>query len=339
MNKIITLLLGVTLITSCIEDYDLNIADNGGSRLVVEGAINNKPGPYFVQLTKSRLDIGTTEGADYYIADATVILSDDENNIDTLEYIDFDETGYKIELSDFDTTTAMYNGYYLYKPVFDEYGNAIDTLFISSDIYECNRRGFYATSDNFIGREGHTYYLKVIWENKVYEATAYMKAVPDIEVFSYEMTVSEKDGQIYYVPIISFQEPQNVTNYYLIMQNKESYYRRINGDTWQGKMTNWDLSIFSDVHMESDVENLNVSLGYNPRGIEYPMYSVGEQMYISLNSLSLVEYNFYKALIDQFENDGGAFKPAPASPPGNISNGALGLFRASAVSEASVIIQ
>jgi hypothetical protein len=39
-------------------------------------------------------------------------------------------------------------------------------------------------------------------------------------------------------------------------------------------------------------------------------------------------YHFYKALIDQFNNDGGAFSPTPATPDGNISGNAIGIFRA-----------
>jgi hypothetical protein len=38
-------------------------------------------------------------------------------------------------------------------------------------------------------------------------------------------------------------------------------------------------------------------------------------------------------LLKQFKNDGGAYQPSPSSPPTNMSNGALGYFRASAIIE------
>ena len=59
----------------------------------------------------------------------------------------------------------------------------------------------------------------------------------------------------------------------------------------------------------------------------------GDSIYIGLSSLTIEAFQFYKALLQQFKNDGGAFQPAPGSPPTNMSNGALGYFRASALSE------
>jgi len=52
---------------------------------------------------------------------------------------------------------------------------------------------------------------------------------------------------------------------------------------------------------------------------------------IRMYSITEEGYNYYKALIAQFKNDGGTYSPAPASPPTNIDNGGLGFFRASAV--------
>ena len=63
-----------------------------------------------------------------------------------------------------------------------------------------------------------------------------------------------------------------------------------------------------------------------------------QQHWVSLFSLTYEAYLYYKALLSQFENDGGTFKPSPASPPSNISNGALGIFRASALDTMSIIM-
>jgi hypothetical protein len=54
--------------------------------------------------------------------------------------------------------------------------------------------------------------------------------------------------------------------------------------------------------------------------------------YIEMHSLTKEAYEFYQSLLQQFRTDGGGYSPSPASPPTNMDNGALGFFRASAVS-------
>jgi hypothetical protein len=57
----------------------------------------------------------------------------------------------------------------------------------------------------------------------------------------------------------------------------------------------------------------------------------GSDFEIKMYSVTKEAYDFYKALISQFRNDGGVYSPTPASAPTNIDNNALGFFRASAV--------
>jgi hypothetical protein len=58
-------------------------------------------------------------------------------------------------------------------------------------------------------------------------------------------------------------------------------------------------------------------------------YFKGGPYYITMQSLTSEAYNYYTVLMNQFKTDGGTYKPTPASPVSNISNGALGFFRAS----------
>ena len=58
----------------------------------------------------------------------------------------------------------------------------------------------------------------------------------------------------------------------------------------------------------------------------------GDTCVISIGSLSKTAYYFQASLLKQLVNDGGSFKPAPATPIGNISGDALGLFQVSSVS-------
>jgi hypothetical protein len=77
--------IAATLIvfSSCEKVVDLKLENNSGS-LVIEGSITDAPGPYTVKLTKS---VNFTENNNYPpILGATVVITDDVNQRDTLVY-------------------------------------------------------------------------------------------------------------------------------------------------------------------------------------------------------------------------------------------------------------
>lgn len=327
MKYVILFILMTVLIAGCVEDFDLKL-NNSEPRLVVEGLITNKPGPYYVRLTKSKTNNITSnedsrdENVDP-ITDAQVIVRDDQNNVDTLKLIDIDLAGYQLDYR---------FGYY--KLVHDASGSIVDTLFLNYDLYSLNKRGYYKSS-KLKGTEGQTYYLSVRWKDKEYTANAYMPSVSKIDSLGYVYKPTEIEGKSdKYFPLLYFKDPQGIRNYYLIQLNNDVSSRS------GYSLSEWQFSILSDTYLEPYVNGLNVSTGYSPRGESfYPRYSSGDTIYAALNSLTFEDYNYYKNLIDQFDNDGGSYKPSPSTPPGNISNGALGLFRASAISERKVKIQ
>lgn len=324
MKRIVYFIISLFFLTGCIEDYDLKLPDSE-SRLVVEGLITNQPGPYFIHLTKSKIGSFTSPDHKYDdnaepIMDAMVIISDDSNQVDTLKLIDFDRKEYEYDYR---------FGYF--KLLLNEYGELIDTLFLK-DPSGFNHRGFYKTS-RLKGISGHTYFMEIIHNDKIYESSAYMPPVPEIDSIGYLKKIKEKDGQEFFIPLIYFTEPQMIDNYYLIQLSDDISLRSGYGSS------NWPFSILSDDFLEPYVSGLNISLGTNPRGIEYPFYMEGDSIYVVLSSLTKEGFNYYKALLEQFGNDGGAYKPTPASPIGNISNGGLGLFRASSVSEGRTYIK
>ncbi len=291
MRILLLLFIIVSLVSGCVEEFNLN-PENSEPRLVVDGLVTNQPGSYYVRLTKSKTSEFVSQG---YIGsdnaepvlDALVIISDDFNHTDTLTLQDSLEYGYN--------------------------------------------RGFYKTS-GLKGVPGHSYILKVIYNGKTYRATAYMPPVPAIDSLGYEKKVSEKDGQEYYVPLLYFKEPRDTGNFYLIQLVKEKASRLTTAYSL------WQFSVISDAFLKPYVNGLNINLGASPSGIEYPVFWEGDSVYVALSSLTENAYNYYKALMDQFENDGGVYKPAPSSPPSDINNGGLGYFRASAVSEAKTKI-
>ncbi len=73
--------VAVIINTACTEKIDLKLK-NSEPQVVIEGRVNDKPGPYFVVITKSRL---YTENNDFTgLGGSQVIISDDAGNVDTL---------------------------------------------------------------------------------------------------------------------------------------------------------------------------------------------------------------------------------------------------------------
>jgi hypothetical protein len=311
------------LLLGCVEDFELNL-DTAKPRLVVEGLVSNKPGPYIIRLTESHTgkfidpDCHNIDNA-VGIMNATVIISDNINQIDTLKPMVFDRNEYKYDYR---------FGYY--KVIYDRVGIAIDTIYWKYPAEFNHERGFYMTN-HLLGIPNRTYFLKVMSEGKEYQASAFMPEVPDIDSIGYFKKTMEKDGQEYYVPLLYFSEPQNINNYYLIQLSNQIDSRLFSGMLWQ-------FSILSDEFLEPYVNGLNISLGETPRNFEYPWYFEGDSIYVGLSSLTKEGYNFYNSLIKQFKNDGGVFQLSPGSPPTNMTNGALGFFRASAISERKIKI-
>lgn len=314
-------------IYSCVEEFNLNIGDFE-SRLVVEGVVTNKPGPYYIRLTKSNTgafikpDNSYTDNAEP-VMNALIIISDNVDQVDTLIPIDVNIEEYQYGLDSL---------YVYYKFTYDSFGNIIDTIILPDRSEFRHDRGYYKTT-HLAGIPERTYYLTIIAEDYEYHAAAYMPSIPQIDSIGYYKNILEKDGSEYYIPLLYFKEPQGVDNYYLIQLIDEESSRAVSA-----KFT-WEFSILSDEYLKPYVNGLNVDDGVSPEGYDFYTYFYGNEIHITMSSLTQEAYNYYKNLLDQFENDGGAYKPTPASPPTNISNGGLGFFRASAVVEKKIIIE
>ena len=112
----------MVLISGCMEEYDLNL-DKISPRLVVEGVITNKSGPYYIRLTESQT--GNFIEPDYQNVDnavavknAQIIISDDVNQVDTLIPMDINLAEYTLDR------------YGYYKLIYNNAGEIIDTLFL-----------------------------------------------------------------------------------------------------------------------------------------------------------------------------------------------------------------
>jgi hypothetical protein len=318
MRRLFVLSLFIVSFSGCIEEYDLN-RDEIVPRLVVEGLITNKPGPYYIRLTESQTgsfkepDYGNIDDA-IAVKNAQIIISDNINQIDTLIPVE-------VNLDEF--ILGIY-GYY--KLEYDDTGNFVDTLFLEDPSTFNYDRGFYKTQ-HLVGIPGRTYFLKVLSEGKEYQAHDFMQSVPDIDSVGFIKKDPEPGKSPIITPLLYFSEPQGIKNYYLIQLNEEISIRSNSASTL------WQFSILSDEFLQPYVNGLNISQGETPRSIEYPIFWEGDSFYIALSSLTQDAYEYYKMLLKQFKNDGGAYQPSPSSPPTNMSNGALGYFRASAIIE------
>ncbi|WP_166461180.1 DUF4249 family protein [Flavicella sediminum] len=128
------------------------------------------------------------------------------------------------------------------------------------------------------------------------------------------------------MPLIYFHDQQETAlNYYLFQLSKEEVART------RGAYEFWEFSILSDKYLEPYVDGLEIDDGASIRPFSsFIWLSKNDKFYLKMSSLSNQSYDFYKGILAQFEQDGGAYKPTPSSPKSNINNGGLGFFRASA---------
>jgi len=302
MKNILMYSSALFLFLGCVESFDLEL-DKAKPRLVIQGLIENNAGPHYIRITQSNkgmsnIPIRSFENGSFY--------TENEKIIEDATVIISDDTGQEEQL----------------------------TLLV--DIDEYKGKGFYKTT-NFIGVVGRTYSIKVTTkEGEIYEASDYMHPISEIESIKFEKTIGDIGKPDDYAPILYFKDPQeNEENRYLI-QFREEERSRGNDNCWCEYL--WRFAILSDKYFHPEKTGVSVDNGVGPNDFSWSgHYHLGMRVYIRMNSLSDQSYTYYRSLLEQFQQDGGAYKPSPASPPTNISNGGLGFFRASAFVEVETI--
>lgn len=200
-----------------------------------------------------------------------------------------------------------------------------DTTFYYTDP---DNDGVYVTDKELSAKAGKTYTLNIQLSNgEQYSAESYMKAIYPMDSISYSYAKSNipvEEGYFYLINIF-VQEPESVGDYYL-----------------------WEVFI-NDV-LESDtlrkktfVSDEFVNGSYIA---DWPVYEIEEAkitkdttvIKLQMLSISKAEYEFKLAVLLETDFSGAGFNGPPANIPSNISNGALGFFGASAVTEDSLVI-
>jgi len=294
----------------------MNIPDIS-DRVVLEGAITNEEGPYFFKLSLSQNLSIKKEGLG--ITDALVVISDNIGISDTLKLLP--------------TSIQRHPTWLYYFISIKKYSGVIDTIRLFGGDTTALRGIYYTTKIQ--GRPGNKYYLKIKYKNSIIQAVEEMPSVPVIDSVQFREQFLEKDGQNYYVPFLYFKEPKDQTNFYMFNFGSDNLYNLIYGSSRV-----WNFSILNDTYLTEYVNGFNIDDGASPVGfVDFFYFNKGDKAKIRMLSLSEYAFKYYEALLKQFENDGGAYSPAPSSPPTNLTGNALGYFRASAVSEVNLPVK
>lgn len=201
----------------------------------------------------------------------------------------------------------------------------IETKFIHNPTGTEDKTGYYYASAGFSGEIGRTYTLSVQIGNELYMAEDKLLPVTTIDSLSYRVNEDEvEDPKIegkFYELLAYMKEPQETKDYYLF-----KFYRN---DSITYYLRNSDIYFTDDTGIGEDID-----------GIPSPVYfAVNDKARMEIHSLSRNAFLYYNDLFNLINNDGGMISPPPTNPRTNLTNGALGYFRTSAVNSATITIE
>jgi hypothetical protein len=181
----------------------------------------------------------------------------------------------------------------------DDTGNT-DTLFYSGN-------GFYQTGSNKQAVLGRTYFLKIIFEGKEYNAQSTMPA---------NKMLLDSITYIYNQASAFIEEGYNVILNAQDNPNFNDYYRFI---FWKNGV------IQTDPFKYFVTDDAQVQGSYIVTQVPYN-YQSGDTATVQIQCIDKKYYDYLNAIANQTQASGGPFDPIPANPPTNLNNGALGYF-------------
>jgi hypothetical protein len=290
-------ILFLFLQSACTEKYDLTTSKDS-DRIVIEGQVvdtNIYMCHSYIRLTKSKIGINYgVPGYSYWQDGLTCI-----NNATVI---------IKDNLGNADTLKPEPE--YRYYRYFNQSDETWKTDSSASIYY---KRGYYILN-KLNPKPNRTYYLTVLAEGKEYHANCFMPHLPALDSISF-IKEDQYDG-VGYIPYLYFTDPPDEKNYYLFFS--------ISTDTY------WGYTVLDDADINPATKGLDVFKGETNIYYKTP-FPFKDAYDLEVMSITKESYEYYKTLGQLFVNDGGNYKPAPASPVSNIDNGALGFFRASQV--------
>ncbi len=339
---------------SCTEDYQLRTMKNARI-LVVDGCITNEAGPYRIRLYEylSDLSSDTLRATQIPVTNARVVITDNLGNRDELKPIWNERIMSRMEPGyvRFDNDTVFFKRDYLLLP---QYDGSYDSIRIDPSYFSIYYEGAYYTT-SITGVVGRTYTLTVDYNGKTFTASDRMPVGTTIDSVVLKTVGKDADGKGgdgFNVPFLFFAEPQDEANYYMFTAlNTDSaymgfgrskllkphYFSELAFRQQQSSLFNWGYALASDRFMSAYMADYKVDDGSSSRpwlsGTDVGWMGFDSGFFdMYLLSVSETAYKYYQALSEQFYQDGGAFSPAPVSPPTNVSNGGQGFFMATSVS-------
>lgn len=195
-------------------------------------------------------------------------------------------------------------------------------------LYDTKNKGIYIMDKLYAGKVGHTYTLNIQLENgEQYSASETLNPVVPMDSVKCEYLKSEFpfDKNYYYHINIFAQEDPEPGNHY-------------QWDVWLDGLYVTDTLRLKVFTSDEFVNGTYISAWTVYRIPEQKIKKDTTDLTLQMLSISEEKYRFYLAVLLETDWSGGFFSGPPANVPSNISNGALGFFSASAVTEQRIKI-
>jgi len=196
------------------------------------------------------------------------------------------------------------------------------------NLVDSENSGIYTTDIQYAGKPNHSYTLNIrLSDGQQYTSTEFLKPIAPMDSVKCEYKKSEIpfDKKYYYNINIFAQEDPTPGNYYQweVVLNDVNVTDTLrlkvltNDEIVNGVyINNWTVYRISEDKIDKDVNELT----------------------LKMLSISKGWYEFYYAVLSETDFSGSFFSGPPANVPSNISNGALGYFRVSCVTQTSIKI-
>ncbi|UKJ07334.1 DUF4249 family protein [Solitalea lacus] len=193
-----------------------------------------------------------------------------------------------------------------------------------------DKKGFYE-GNKIKAKPNHTYYLEISVDGRKYTAESYMTPTPKIDSLALKHKEGDTGKPEQIIPIVYFKDSQE-KNYYLfssLTPDMFAYFGEL------GRV--WPISILDDKLLKNDVNGFEMDDGESPDGLTFYPSSYGfDSLSVTFMCIDKSVYEFYQQAIKQINNNGQAYSPAPSTPKGNITNQAIGIFRAVSIKRAVI---
>ncbi len=194
----------------------------------------------------------------------------------------------------------------------------------STQLHETEGKGYYTTTEDYFGEVGKVYTLNVEYKGITYSATDSLKRNSSVDTV---FVKKNEDYEEFYSIFISADEPEGFGDCYrwVVYHNGKPLLHPFFMIATDDR--------FVDNNYVSRSQILNGVFADQAMGV-----SIADDDKIQVKQMSIsqacLDYYLRLSTIGQQ----GLFSPPPANVPTNFSNGALGFFRASAVSWSDEVV-